>query len=523
MPKVRDPNASAIWSAARLRSLVATVCGGEPIVVLANRQPVRHDRAPDGGIVVRRSAGGLVTALEPLVRACDGVWVAHGAGSADKAVVDGRDGLNVPPASSRYRLRRVWLNGAEERGYYYGFANEGLWPLCHRARVQPIFRVGDFNTYCAVNARFAGAVCEEADSDAPFVLVQDYHFALAPQMIRRRLPLSAIIAFWHIPWPSPAAFAACPWGRQLLEGILGSTLIGFQTPDDCANFVETVGRRLDAHVDHRRNVITHAGRRTTVRAYPVSVEGPSRLASESPSIESCRADVRRALHLPRDVKLGVGVDRLDYTKGIEEKLLAVERLLDCQPQLVGHFVFVQIAEPSRECLPAYRALRSRLRETATRINARFDTERYRPIMLLETRYEPKEVFRLLRAADFCYVGSLHDGMNLVAKEFVSARDDQRGVLILSKCAGAARELAEALIVDPCIVQHASDALAEALRMSDEEQSRRMRAMRRVISEFNIYRWAGEMLADGARLRTGSIPLPEANAGAKPLQPAALHA
>ena len=510
MLRPRDPNARPVWSAERLRTWLATVYCGETIVVLANREPFRHDRAPDGGIIVRRSASGLVTALEPLMDACSGVWVAHGAGTADRAVVDRRHGLDVPPANPRYRLRRVWLDDHEERGYYYGFANEGLWPLCHRAHVQPVFRSDDFNMYQAVNARFADAVCDEVETDSPLVLVQDYHFALAPQMVRERLPLSTIIAFWHIPWPNPRDYAICPWGRQLLEGLLGSSIVGFQTPDDCRNFIDAVDCSLDAHINRTRNVITHAGRRTMVRAYPVSVEWPSRWACQSPRIETCRAAVRRQLHLSPDVRLGLGVDRLDYTKGINEKFLAVEQLLEKHSEFRGRFVFVQIAEPSRDCLPPYRELRSRLLETTHRINRRFGTNGYRPIVLLEAHHEPAEVYRFLRAADLCYVGSLHDGMNLVAKEFVSARDDDRGVLILSEFAGAVRELTGALIVNPYAIDDSARALAEALRMADTEQSERMRAMRSIVAEFSAYRWAGEMLVDAARLRTDPTHLYEAH-------------
>jgi trehalose 6-phosphate synthase len=495
-----DPIARPAWSAERLRTWLASAYDGDSIVVLANREPFRHDRAPDGRVVVRRSAGGLVTALEPLLQACSGVWVAHGNGTADRAVVDRRGGLDVPPANPLYRLRRVWLDDDEERRYYYGFANEGLWPLCHRAHVQPVFRSEDFRMYRAINTRFAEAVCEEVDGDTPLVLVHDYHFAIAPQVIRERLPLSTIVAFWHIPWPTPRAYANCPWGRPLLAGLLGSSIVGFQTPDDCRNFIDTVECSLGAQINRARNVITYAGHRTTVRAYPVSVEWPPRWAWQSPPVETCRVSVRRQLDLPPDVLLGVGVDRLDYTKGLTEKFLAVEQLIESYPEYRERFVFVQIAEPSRDCLPAYRELGSRLRETTDRINRRFGRDGYRPIILLAARHEPAEVYRFLRAADLCYVASLHDGMNLVAKEFVSARDDDRGVLVLSEFAGAARELTGALVVNPYAIDDAADVLAAALTMADEEQATRMRGMRSVVAEFNAYRWAGEMLADAARLR-----------------------
>lgn len=496
----REPNRRAVWTGERLRTWVNTFFNGERIVVLANREPFMHDCAADGGIVIRRSASGVVTALEPLLKACSGVWVAHGAGTADRAVVDRRSGLDVPPANPQYRLRRVWLEQHEQEGYYHGFANEALWPLCHRAHVQPVFRSGDFDAYRAVNGRFADAVCEEAEGGSPLVLVQDYHFALAPRLIHERLPHSTIIAFWHIPWPHWRDFEICPWAPHLLKGLLGSSIVGFQTPSDCRNFIDTVESSLEAHVDRENNVITYAGRQTLVRAYPVSVEWPNRWVSQSPTIEECRRAVRRRLHLEPNVGLGVGVDRMDYTKGIEEKCLAVERLLELRPELTGRFVFVQVAEPSRNSLAAYRDLRLRLLKTADRINARFGAGAYRPIVLLEAHLEPQEVYRLLRAADLCYVGSLHDGMNLVAKEFVSARDDGHGVLILSRFTGAARQLAGALIVNPYAIDDSAHVLMAALSMPAEEQSRRMRRMRSTVAECSTYWWAGQLLQDASRLR-----------------------
>ena len=493
-------NRRATWTEERLQRWLKAFFTDERIVVLANREPFIHDRTDDGQLVVRRSSSGLVTALEPIVRACSGVWVAHGSGNADRLVVDRRNGINVPPAAPQYRLRRVWLDDSEQQGYYYGFANEALWPLCHRTFVQPVFRSEDFNIYSTVNARFADAVREEAKSASPLILVQDYHFALAPQMIHERLPLSTVVAFWHIPWPGPHDFEICPWAPQLLKGLLGSHIVGFQTPSDCGNFMDSVESTLDAGVDREQGVINYAGRHTIVRAYPVSTEWPSQWVAQAPPIAECRESVRRELHLDANVRLGVGVDRLDYTKGIAEKFLAVEQLLEAQPELRREFAFVQIAEPSRGCLQAYRDIRSRVLAAAERINARFGSGRHRPIVLLEARHEPQDVYRFLRAADFCYVGSLHDGMNLVAKEFVSARDDDRGVLILSRFTGAARQLTEALIVNPYATDEVARALADALSMGVGEQSRRMRRMRSTVAEFSTYWWAGQMLQDAARLR-----------------------
>jgi trehalose 6-phosphate synthase len=505
MLRSTDPIAAAPWNAEHLRALLATCFNGESIVVLANREPFQHDRAPDGAVVLRHSAGGLVTALEPLMRAYSGVWVAHGAGSADPLFVDARDGLGVPPDDPVYRLRRVWLDANEQRGYYYGFANEGLWPLCHRTEVAPIFRADDYRMYSAVNTRFADAVTEEVESDRPLVLVQDYHFALAPRIIRARLPLATIVSFWHVPWPNARDYAVCPWRRQLLEGLLGSTVVGFQTPEDCRNFVESVEASVDAQISRTRDVIVHAGGQTTVRAYPVSVQFPNRWARQSPPIETCRRAVRHSLRLPADIGLVVGVDRLDYTKGIDEKFLAVERLLELCPDVHERIVLVQIAEPSRHCLAAYQELRSRLSATAARINRRFGNDHWRPIIMREAHHEPAEVYRFLRAADVCYVGSLHDGMNLVAKEFVTARDDERGVLILSELTGAARELLQALIINPYATDACARTLGEALAMTTEEQRTRMRGLRSVVAHFNAYRWAGEMLADAARLSAVGTP------------------
>jgi trehalose 6-phosphate synthase len=489
------------WSPQRLKHTLTQHLHGERIIVLANREPYFHDRGADGSIRVLHPASGLVTAIEPVMRACGGIWVAHGAGSADRETVDQQDHVRVPPGEESYLLRRVWLTPEQEKGYYYGFANEGLWPLCHIAHTRPTFRREDWEHYQRANAQFADAVCHEADSDDPVVLVQDYHFALAPRMIRERLPRATIIMFWHIPWPNAERFGICPWAEELLSGMLGSSILGFHTQLYCNNFVDSVDRFLEARIDREHLAVIQLGRTTLVRPYPISVEWPVRWLASLPSPAECRASVFADLKLPDNTLLGVGVDRLDYTKGVEERLWTVEQLLERFPEYRGRFTFVQLAAPSRTVIERYRQLNESVEQLANRINQRFGDGAYRPIILLRAHHEPPDVFRYFRAADVCYVSSLHDGMNLVAKEFVASRDDERGVLVLSSFTGASRELSEALIVNPYDLDEASSALAAALRMPVEEQQARMRPMRSLVAAFNVYRWAGRMLIDAAHLRT----------------------
>ncbi len=488
------------WTPQRLKDSMKRYVLGERVVVLANREPYIHDFDKDGQIVVRHPASGLVTALEPVMRACSGVWVAHGSGSADRETVDAKDIVHVPPGEDAYLLRRVWLTEQEERGYYYGFANEGLWPLCHVAHTRPIFRSEDWAHYEAVNRKFAEAALQEVDADDPIILVQDYHFALAPRMIREKLPKATIITFWHIPWPNFERLGICPWSEELMDGLLGSSILGFHTQFHCNNFFDSVDRYLEARIDREFDAVVCGGMRTLVRPYPISIDWPNRWAQSAGTAEECRASLVAELALRDDATIGVGVDRLDYTKGIEERLLAVERLLETHPEHRGVFTFVQAAAPSRSTIPEYQAIAGRVEAITERVNKRFGDGAYRPIILRRRHHEPPEVFRLFKAADLCYVSSLHDGMNLVAKEFVAARDDERGVLVLSSFTGASRELAESLIVNPYDLDEAAEALHAALVMPLAEQRVRMHAMRAFVAEFNIYRWAGRMLRDAERLR-----------------------
>jgi trehalose 6-phosphate synthase len=487
------------WTSESLRAILHGELRGEDVIVVSNREPYIHQRRGDR-IEVQRPASGLVTALEPIMRACSGTWIAHGSGSADRETVDKQDHVGVPPENPAYQIRRVWLTAEEEAGYYYGFANEGLWPLCHIAHVRPTFRSGDWAQYVAVNRKFAKAVVSEAKTKDPIVLVQDYHFALLPNMIREELPDATIITFWHIPWPNPESFAICPWRDEVVAGLLGSSIVGFHTQFHCNNFVDTVDRFLEARVDRESFTVSFRGKLTAVRRYPISIAWPPEAEMLQKSVPDCRSGIRQLNDLPPEHKLGVGVDRLDYTKGIMERFRAIERLLELNPEWVGRFTFVQVAAPTRAGIEEYQHHEAQVRAMAARINSRFECQAPPPIVLKVEHHDPRQVYEYFRAADLCFVSSLHDGMNLVGKEFVAARNDERGVLILSQFTGAARELPEALIVNPYDADQCAAALHLALTMPEAEQRDRMRLMRGLVAEFNVFRWAGRMLLDAAAMR-----------------------
>jgi trehalose 6-phosphate synthase len=487
------------WTPESLRAILRGELRGEDVIVVSNREPYIHQRRGDR-IEVQQPASGLVTAMEPIMRACSGTWIAHGSGSADHEVVDKHDRVAVPPDKPAYRIRRVWLSAEEEAGYYYGFSNEGLWPLCHIAHVRPTFRSSDWAQYVAVNRKFAKAVVSEAKTKDPIVLVQDYHFALLPKMIREELPNATVITFWHIPWPNPESFAICPWRDEVIAGLLGSSILGFHTQFHCNNFVDTVDRFLEARVDRESFNVSFGNKRTAVRRYPISIAWPPAPEMLQRSVPDCRSGIRQLNDLPPEHKLGVGIDRLDYTKGIVERFSAIERLLELNPEWVGRFTFVQIAAPTRAGIDEYQHHEAQVRAMATRINGRFARQGPPPIVLKVEHHTAPEVYQYFRAADLCFVSSLHDGMNLVAKEFVAARDDDRGVLILSQFTGAARELPEALIVNPYDADQCAAALQRALAMPPDEQRDRMRLMRGLVAEYNVFRWAGRMLLDAAAMR-----------------------
>jgi len=491
--------ADAEWTPQSLADLLGHALPGAEVIIVSNREPYIHNESANG-VVVQTPASGMVTALEPVMQACGGTWIAHGSGSADRQTVDAEDHIAVPPDATAYTLRRVWVSEEEQDGYYYGLANEGLWPLCHIAFVRPIFRESDWQAYKTINQRFADAVVAEARSEDPLVLVQDYHFALAPRMIRERLPKATIVTFWHIPWPNAETFGICPWKEEILDGLLGSSILGFHTQFHCNNFIETVDRVIESRIDREHHSVTLNGHETWVRPYPISIAWPPKALENQPSVEKCRRRVREELGLAPDALLAVGIERFDYTKGIVDRMRAIDLLLDHHPEWRGRFSFVQVAAPTRSKLASYAALQQEAVATAEAINQRHGQPGYKPIHLIIRHHEPSEVFRLFRAAELCVVSSLHDGMNLVAKEFVAARDDEQGVLVLSSFTGASRELSEALLVNPYDGLQMAQAVDEALTMPASQQRERMRVMRRQVREQNVYRWAGRMLVDAAKIR-----------------------
>lgn len=487
------------WTPDTLRTVLGNELPGAEVLVVSNREPYTHIK--DGNqIKLLRPASGLVTALEPIIRACGGTWIAHGSGSADRLAVDENDRVAVPPENPAYTLRRIWLSEEEEAGYYYGLANEGLWPLCHITFVRPIFRESDWQHYMAVNRSFANAVIAEARTPDPIILCQDYHFALLPRYVREHLPLATIISFWHIPWPNSEVFSICPWRESILEGLLGSSIIGFHTQLHCNNFIESADRFIESHIDRELSTIAVGGHKTLIRPYPISIDWPPAALAEQASVETCRSAVRQRIGMPADALLGIGVERFDFTKGIPDRFRAVGMLLERHPEWIGRFVFLQIAAPTRSALPVYQAVREEALAAAEEVNLQYGRDNYQPVILIQQHHEPDQVFELFRAADLCVVSSLHDGMNLVAKEFVAARDDEEGVLVLSTFAGASRELLEALIVNPYDTVAMAEAIHQALTMPVAQQRDRMRLMRQMVRDNNVYYWAAQMLIDAARVR-----------------------
>lgn len=490
-----------IWTDAKLHDLIHAKLGGNALFVVSNREPYLHvTDESTGKAKCIRPASGVVTAIDPILRACGGTWIAHGAGDADKRFVNSKDKLGVPVEDNRYILKRVWLTKAQEDGYYYGFANEGLWPLCHITHTRPIFRETDWQMYKKVNLKFAESVLEELPARNPFVFVQDYHFTLLPKMIKEKRPDATIALFWHIPWPNPEVFAICPYQQEILDGMLSCDLIGFHVQYHCNNFLDTANRLVECRVDTEKFSVIRSNKETFVRAFPISVDGY--ISGTSHGVDTSEIDIIRKEFRLEDKIIGLGVDRIDYTKGIIERIMAIDRFLEKYPEYKNKFVFIQLAAPSRTHIKRYHELIAEIDELIEKKNWKYSDGDWKPIIYLKRHFSPEEIRPYYSMSNFCIVSSLHDGMNLVAKEYVASKTDLNGVLILSRLTGAARELVDAVQINPYSIEEFADAIKFALELTEEDRRRRMENMRRIISENNVYRWAGNIITELTALKKG---------------------
>ena len=489
---------------AALQDFVKTKMRATRVVVVSNRQPYMH--VYDGDRVIwRRPAGGLVVALDPVLRVAKGSWVATGQTPADRIVVDAESRVRVPPEDPQYTLRRVFLSKEQEEGYYHGFGNEVLWPLCHTAFVRPAFRASDWQHYQAVNQIMSDAALKEAGQGRAFIWTQDFHLALLPRFLKQARPDVSVAHFWHTPWPTPEVFRICPWRRELLEGMLGSDLLGFHIRYHCDNFLATVANELEAKIIAEQSAVQYRGRTTVVKPFPISIDYHRIVQDlESSEVEEETRRIDRLLG-GRPEFLAVGVDRIDYTKGLVERLHAIDRFLERYPHYVGRFVYLGIGAPSRIHIPAYKELRGDIAQRVEEINWKYGTERWQPVILLDHQVSYPRVLAYLAMADVCLVTALHDGMNLVGKEFIAAQQGEKpGVLILSRFTGAARELAEALPINPYDIEGTAEAIRQALEMPQEERGRRCRWLQEQIQDHDIYRWALDMLNEVRRIRRGRL-------------------
>jgi len=490
-----------MWTKGSLNELVKDKLNDSLFIVVSNREPYIHIFS-DHKIVTEVPASGLTTALDPIMQACGGTWIASGRGNADKEVVDKNNKVRVPPEKPRYSLKRVFLSREDEDGYYYGFSNEALWPLCHIVYTRPVFKESEWNTYKKVNEIFAQAVLDEVGDKKAFVFIQDYHLTLLSKLIKEKNPDIITAQFWHIPWPNPEAFRICPWQEEILLGLLGNDLLGFHIRYHCNNFLDTVERAIEAKVDRERYQVIVGGKKTAVRPFPISVdfeELSQKAQKKEVNVEIKRLKKKLGL---KDEMIGAGLDRLDYTKGIPDRLRAFDCFLEKYPAYRGKVVFVQAGVSSRTQIGVYKKLGEDIENLIEEINQKYCTENWKPIIYLCEHLPPVTLMALRRMSNFFAVSSLHDGMNLVAKEFVANRFDEDGVLILSPFTGAARELTDALLVNPYATDHFAEAIKNALQMPQIERQRRMKKMREVVRENNIYKWAADIISDLVKFEHG---------------------
>ena len=467
--------------------------GDYQFLMVSNREPFIHTMSGDK-VIWQRAVGGLTEALNPVMRASKGTWVAWSCGSADKEGVDSHNRIAVPPVNPEYTLRRVWLTKDEIEGYYHGFSNEALWPLCHVTFTPPVFRESDWNTYKKVNQIFADVILQEVADRKALVLVQDYHFTLLSRLIKEQNSKITVAQFWHIPWPPHEVFRICPWQKEILDGLLGNDLLGFHTQSYCNNLLETVQHSLEADIDPEKSAVAYQGKTTVVQPFPISVDFES--ISHEAETEAVRREMnnlRNRFQLEGKV-VGIGIDRLDYIKGIPEKLMALDKFFEDYPGYRGKMVFIQVGTPSRTQVKSCQEINQRIDELTRSINDKYGNDSWKPVILLTEQTARLTLAAIRRLADFCVVSSLHDGMNLVAKEFVASRVDEDGVLLLSQFAGAAIELQDALLINPYATHEFAGKIKEAIEMPQVERQRRMKKMRETVARNNIYQWGASVVS-----------------------------
>lgn len=487
-----------IYTKESIKELISNKLKEYKLIVVSNREPYIHNYAGEE-IKYFIPASGMVTALDPIIRADGGTWIAHGSGDADKEVVDSKDRIAVPPDNPQYTLRRVWLTHEEEERFYYGFSNEALWPLCHIVYVKPKFQETDWLAYKSVNQKFANVILEEVGNDKAFVFIQDYHFTLLPRMLKETKPDLLIAQFWHIPWPNREAFRICPWGQEILEGLLGNDLLGFHVQYHCNNFLDTIDRNLESKIDYSKFTATKGGKVTHVRPFPISIDFDElSMQAQSLEVESEMMRLRKELGLKNQI-IGVGLDRVDYTKGLPERFTAIDRFLERYPEYKGRFTFIQAGTISRIQIDDYRNYNDIIYDLMVEINHKYHSGRWTPIRLLKSHFNRVSVQALYRLSDICIVSSLHDGMNLVAKEFIATRFDESGVLLLSRFTGAAEELTGSIQINPYATDTFADAIKTAIEMPIDEKKKRMQRMREQVQEHNVYNWGQSIVNELIKL------------------------
>lgn len=450
-----------------------------PLLIVANRLPVERIET-DEGSTWKRSPGGLVSALTPIVQQAKGAWIGWSGTPGEAPEPFDHEGISLLP---------IPISKDQLKSFYYGFCNGTIWPLYHGAIRQPEYHRHWWRPYVSVNRRYADRTAEAADENAR-VWIHDYHLQLAPDMLREKRPDLHTGFFLHIPFPPKELFGRIPWRRQLLEGLMGADVVGFQTDVGAENFIELAERYTDAKA--RGGRLEKDGRKIRVEAFPISIEF-DRYASVAADPEVIKRSREFSDQVGQGRKIVLGVDRLDYTKGIDLRLRGFQELLSRRKGVVRECVLVQLAVPSRERIAEYRELRRNVEELVGQINGQFGEVGTTPVQYLHRGLPFRELIALYRAADVMLVTPLADGMNLVAKEYVATRFDDSGVLILSEFAGAARELDSSLLVNPHDLNGLAETIDMALSLPESEAKRRMRKMREAVSSYTVYDWAASFM------------------------------